>query len=107
MLIKGTRRKKIYNFSIPCLAFTDEMEHLKGYTTSIPILGYTYIGICQFLQPLPTSLVLQTPYSFIALLWTCSRASMSFLECGARISGLCCPRLSGLSKFFYASCECC
>jgi len=33
----------------------------------------------QFPQLLPISLVLQTPHSFIALLWTHSRATMSFM----------------------------
>ena len=33
----------------------------------------------QFPQLLPVSLVLQTPHSFVALLWPHSRASMSFM----------------------------
>jgi len=37
----------------------------------------------QFPQPLPLRLVFQIPHSFIALLWTRSRASVSFLQWGA------------------------
>ena len=33
----------------------------------------------QFPQPLLIKFVLQIPHSFLALLWVCSRASMSFL----------------------------
>ena len=61
----------------PYLATTSFQAIVENYNVPKPPLLQSKQS--QFLPPLPIRFVLQNPHSFVALLWTRSRVSMSFL----------------------------